>query len=172
MKNKRNKSKSAIISSHRGANFNLIFFREHSSMKLLYMISQIFCQLHAKLNFGIFCYSLRWLKKVSTFCLKVIFFIAIASKKQKQIDYKSVDRDDPSSIFCLYVVKFGPNVNLANFPRFRAKNLANLAIDWSKIGDFGQKISGNTVKIKMSTQSVDNKLIWWKIRDKNFCSVS
>jgi len=95
---------------HRGANLSWIFFRERSSMKLLYMINQIFCKLHAKLNFGIFCYSLRWLKKVSTFCLKVIFFVAIALKKQKQIDYKSADRDDPSSTFCLYVVKFGPNV--------------------------------------------------------------
>ena len=44
---------------HRGANLSWIFFRERSSMKLLYMINQIFCKLHAKLNFGIFCYSLR-----------------------------------------------------------------------------------------------------------------
>ena len=70
---------------HRGANLSWIFFRERSSMKLLYMINQIFCKLHAKLNFGIFCYSLRWLKKVSTFCLKVIFFVAIASKNKNKL---------------------------------------------------------------------------------------
>ena len=34
---------------------------------------------------------------------------------------------------------------LANFPRFWAKSLANLAINSTKIGDFGQKSSGNTV---------------------------
>ena len=33
---------------------------------------------------------------------------------------------------------------LANFPRFWAKSLANLAINSTKIGDFGQKSSGNT----------------------------
>ena len=33
-------------------------------------------------------------------------------KKQKQIDCESADRDDPSSTFRLYVVKFGPNVNI------------------------------------------------------------
>ena len=33
---------------------------------------------------------------------------------------------------------------LANFPRFWAKSLANLAINYTKIGDFGQKSSGNT----------------------------
>ena len=49
--------------------------------------------------------------------MKVIFFVTIASKKQKQIDYKSADRDDPSSTFCLYVVKFGPNVVL-NYPEW------------------------------------------------------
>ena len=49
-------------------------------------------------------------KKSLNFLSESYIFITIASKKQKQIDYKSVDRDDPSSIFCLYVVKFGPNV--------------------------------------------------------------
>ena len=86
------------------------FFVEVRSWNLDIILSNIICQLHAKLNFGIFCYSLRWLKKVSTFCLKVIFFVAIALKKQKQIDDQLVDRDDPSSTFRLYVVKFGPNV--------------------------------------------------------------
>ena len=33
-----------------------------------------------------------------------------------------------------YYQKKGPK--LANFPRFWAKNLANLAINWTKIGDF------------------------------------
>ena len=33
-----------------------------------------------------------------------------------------------------YYPKKGPK--LANFPRFWAKNLANLAINWTKIGDF------------------------------------
>ena len=36
---------------------------------------------------------------------------------------------------CLeYYPKKGPK--LANFPRIWAKNLANLAINWTKIGDF------------------------------------
>ena len=46
-------------------------------------------------------------------------------KKQKQIDDKSADRDDPSSTFRLYVVKFGPNVieqsmniGLGYYPRY------------------------------------------------------
>ena len=42
-----------------------------------------------------------------------------------------------------YYPKKGPK--LANFPRFWAKNLANLAMNWTKIGDFSQKSSGNTV---------------------------
>ena len=45
-----------------------------------------------------------------SFSLKVEFLVAIASKKQKQIDDQLAARVDPSSTFCLYVVKFGPNV--------------------------------------------------------------
>ena len=41
-----------------------------------------------------------------------------------------------------YYPKKGPK--LANFPRFWAKNLANLAINCTKIGDFWPKSSGNT----------------------------
>ena len=74
-----------FLTPHRGANLRWIFFCERPSMKLWYMISQIFWKLHAKLNFGIFCYSLRPLKKVSTFCLKVIFFIAIAWKNKNKL---------------------------------------------------------------------------------------
>ena len=43
-----------------------------------------------------------------------------------------------------YYPKKGPK--LANFPRFWAKNLANLAMNWTKIGDFSQKTSGNTAQ--------------------------
>ena len=52
------------------------------------------------------------LKMLSHFCLKVVFLVTIASKKQKQMDDKSAARDDPSSIFDRYVVKFCPTVVL------------------------------------------------------------
>ena len=53
------------------------FFVEVRSWNLDIILSNIICQLHAKLNFGIFCYSL---KMFGIFCLKAVFLIAIALK--------------------------------------------------------------------------------------------
>ena len=49
-------------------------------------------------------------KMFECFRLKVGFLVVIALKKQKQIDDESADRDDPSSTFSSYVVKFHPIV--------------------------------------------------------------
>ena len=56
------------------------FFVEVRLWNLDIILSNIICQLHAKLNFGIFCYSLRWLENVCKFSSCV--------KKQKQINYE------------------------------------------------------------------------------------
>ena len=51
-------------------------------------MTNIICKLHAKLNFGIFCYSLRWLKKLLTFLSEIFFvtmFLFLPWKKRKQI---------------------------------------------------------------------------------------
>ena len=51
-------------------------------------MTNIICKLHAKLNFGIFCYSLRWLKKLLTFSSEIFFvtmFLFLPWKKRKQI---------------------------------------------------------------------------------------
>ena len=56
------------------------FFVEVRSWNLDIILSNIICKLHAKLNFGIFCYSLRWLENVCKFSSCV--------KKQKQINYE------------------------------------------------------------------------------------
>ena len=53
---------------------------EVRSWNLDIILSNIICQLHAKLNFGIFCYSLRWLENVCKFSSCI--------KKQKQINYE------------------------------------------------------------------------------------
>ena len=39
-----------------------------------------------------------------------LYFSAPSCQKQEQIDNKLADREDPSSIFDRYVVKFGPFV--------------------------------------------------------------
>ena len=49
-------------------------------------------------------------KMFECFRLKVGFLVVIALKKQKQIDDESAAREDPSSTFCSYVVKFHPFV--------------------------------------------------------------
>ena len=41
-------------------------------------------------------------------------------------------------------IKLENRLKVANFPQYCAKNLANLAINWKKIGDFWQKSSANT----------------------------
>ena len=64
------------------------FFVEVRSWNLDIILSNIICQLHAKLNFGIFCYSLRWLKKLLTFSSEIFFvtmFLFLPWKKRKQI---------------------------------------------------------------------------------------
>ena len=51
-------------------------------------MTNIICKLHAKLNFVIFCYSLRWLKNLLTFSSEIFFvtmFLFLLWKKRKQI---------------------------------------------------------------------------------------
>ena len=50
----------------------------------------------------------KTLKVFAGFGLKVVFVVAIASKKQKQIDDESADRGDPSSTFQSLCSKFSP----------------------------------------------------------------
>ena len=66
-----------------------------------------------------FLLQLETTKKSLNFLSESYIFHRHRVKKQKQIDDKSADRDDPSSTFRLYVVKFSPNVTLYIFsPKF------------------------------------------------------
>ena len=103
---------------HCGSKLKRFWYYEPLWLKLEYNVDKneiITSYLKQKLEFsGLF-------EKTSnvfeSFCLKVEFLVAIASKKQKQIDDQLGARVDPSSTFCLYVVKFGPNVfRLVNWP--------------------------------------------------------
>ena len=107
---------------HRGANLSWIFFRERSSMKLLYMTNQIFCKLHSKLNFGIFCYSLRWLENVvnfssESFFVAIFLFTAHQKNKNKLLPW--------AQLFDFYVIKFRSNVTY-KYARFCWSRILNL----------------------------------------------
>ena len=91
------------------------FFVKVRSWNLDIILSNIICQLHAKLNFGIFCYSLRWLENVCKFSSERGISRHHRVKKQKQIDHELANQDDPSSTFQTLLVKFRPNVYVCNF---------------------------------------------------------
>ena len=76
-------------------------------------------QTSCKIKLWNFLLQLEMTKKSLNFLSESYIFHRHRVKKQKQIDDKSADRDDPSSTFRLYVVKFSPNVTLYIFsPKF------------------------------------------------------
>ena len=50
-----------------------------------------------------------------TFCLKAVNLVAIALKKQKQINHELAARDAPSSTFQFLLEEIDPNVVCQNF---------------------------------------------------------
>ena len=79
-------------------------------MKLGYNSFKNYLPTSCQIKLWNFLLQLETTKKSLNFLSESYIFHRHRVKKQKQIDDKSADRDDPSSTFRLHVVKFGPNV--------------------------------------------------------------